>query len=133
MSRTAGGATLAVAGLLLFVPLTGQPMPDDVVFTLESPTSRATTTCQVRPVEFPADLRAVGIQGTVRVVLELTDTGSVNDAAIVKSSGSEVLDKSALVQMRKAKCEPLVDPVTMRAVAGAVYPRIRFTLPEPSQ
>lgn len=63
---------------------------------------------QLEP-EYPAELRAQGIEGDVTVRIRLSEDGSVVDARLVASSGYDAFDRAALETARRERFSPARD------------------------
>lgn len=77
-----------------------------------------------RAPQYPAASLRRGESGTVRVRVEVTEQGGVDDAEVVEGSGSRALDRAALSAVRSWRFKP-----AMRGgqpVAGAVIVPITF-------
>ena len=48
------------------------------------------------PIHYPAAARSVGLEGAVRVMVRISDTGEASEAQVVEGSGFEILDNAAL-------------------------------------
>lgn len=78
--------------------------------------------------EYPTQARRRGVEGVVVLRVRIEADGRLSDANVVTSSGSELLDESALVSMRRATFRP-----ALRAgipVAADKKFSVRFSLTE---
>ncbi len=55
---------------------------------------------------YPSEAREQGLEGTVKVKVTVTASGSVSGASIVKSSGHDILDQSVLSNVYDCNFEP---------------------------
>jgi TonB family protein len=77
------------------------------------------------PLEYPAAAKAEGHQGTVKIRLSVNTEGMVEDAEVIESSRSSILDAAALEQVKAWKLSPALDaddkPVAVKVVAPIQY------------
>jgi len=90
-----------------------------------SPASSIARTHTIPP--YPDQARRLGQQGTVRLKIDVATDGSVSDASIVNSSGSDVLDEAAVAWV---KDHWRYKPATQdgHAVATSVQAAVVFNL-----
>jgi TonB family protein len=77
--------------------------------------------CDVPEPVYPDD---VSLHGTANVRIYIDEEGAITKTEIEKSSGSDLLDKSALEAARKIKCKPFLEngkPVKAKAVQPYVF------------
>lgn len=55
---------------------------------------------------YPAEAREQGVEGTVKIKVQVLADGGIGNADIVKSSGSDILDNSVLEHVRDCDFEP---------------------------
>ncbi|WP_419795361.1 TonB family protein [Pseudomonas palleroniana] len=75
--------------------------------------------CRVPAPEYPRRARRLHAQGQVLVRLEINPKGLVQRADVVRSSGNEDLDESAVTAVRGAVCNPYIEggqAISVRAV-----------------
>ena len=78
------------------------------------------------PPEYPAEIKAAGIGGTVVVKSFIDSSGEVVKVGILESSGSEQLDRAALEAARKSKFKPALK--NGQPVATWISHKMVFTL-----
>jgi len=75
---------------------------------------------------YPSEAREQGLEGTVKVKVQVLADGSVGSASIAKSSGHDILDQSVLANVHDCNFEPAEkDGVPM---ASKVIIPVRFKL-----
>lgn len=83
----------------------------------------------IGPGDYPVQALREGIEGRVRVSLEVDPRGRVADCTILESSGSNVLDeRTCLLLSRKARFDPPTDGEA-RLITGNYATAVRWTLP----
>jgi len=88
--------------------------------------ARAVVATHTTP-EYPPVARRLGQQGTLRLKLVVTEQGTVSDAVLVNSSGSDYLDKAAIDWVKKFwRYEPARQGT--RAVRAEVQAVVEFKL-----
>lgn len=91
------------------------PMPTGPV-TLSSELSVSCPT--LTPPEYPAISRRMGEEGKLVLRVELDESGRIDDAKVISSSGYERLDAAALTAVKSWQCNPsLRNGQPVRAVA----------------
>lgn len=61
-----------------------------------------------RPPPYPLDAAQLGIQGTVTLMIHVSETGVARGADVVSSSGSASLDQAAIDAVRKWRFHPAI-------------------------
>lgn len=61
---------------------------------------------EAEKLEYPLEAEEMGIEGLTNITMEITKQGDVDQARVVKSSGSEILDNAALDYVKKLKYDP---------------------------
>ena len=75
---------------------------------------------------YPSEAREQGLEGTVKVKVQVSANGGVSGASIVKSSGHSILDQSVLANVHDCNFEPAEkDGVP---IASKVIIPVRFKL-----
>jgi len=70
------------------------------------------------PPEYPAISRRMGEEGKLVLRVELDESGRIDDAKVINSSGYERLDAAALTAVKSWQCNPsLRNGQPVRAVA----------------
>lgn len=64
------------------------------------------SSCKSALNRYPAEAKEQGIEGTVKVKVQILADGSIGNASIIKSSGSDILDNSVLDHVRDCDFEP---------------------------
>jgi TonB family protein len=84
--------------------------------TASEASAPAPVTLKVKPrflsgdeAEFPADAKALGHHGTVMIGFEIDSSGTVTSSYVKHSSGSALLDASALATSKTARFSPAID------------------------
>ena len=75
---------------------------------------------------YPPEARARGAQGLVGLRVFINEDGNVDDATVIRSSGSEVLDESALAAVLHWEYEPAFQ--NGRAVPATIREQVTFSL-----
>jgi protein TonB len=78
--------------------------------------------------DYPAEAKALGIEGVIRVRLDIDDTGVVKTATLLNRLGHG-LDELALSRARMIKFDPAKD-TDERPVASVVVWTFNMTLPK---
>jgi TonB family protein len=78
--------------------------------------------------EYPTQARRRGVEGVVVLRVRVEADGRLSDANVVTSSGSELLDESALISMRRATFRPALQAGI--PVAADKKFSVRFSLTE---
>lgn len=76
---------------------------------------------------YPRSCRERGIEGTVELLIDVSDMGIVKDVKVVRSSGNDDLDRAAVEAMRKAHFSPAKDE-NSHSVGSQVYLPVIFRL-----
>jgi TonB family protein len=77
--------------------------------------------CEVPTPAYPDDL---SLQGTAQIRVHINQDGNVSDSEVFKSSGSDLLDKSALQASLKIRCKPFLEngkPISVTAIQPYVF------------
>jgi len=77
-------------------------------------------------VEYPYAARAQGVEGTCVVQAEIDEQGAVSRVTVQQSSGSDLLDRAALGQVRRARFRPRL--LAGKPVADTTTVRVSFVL-----
>ena len=75
---------------------------------------------------YPAEAREQGLEGTVKVKVQVSASGGVSGASIVKSSGHSILDESVLANVYDCNFEPAEKDGS--PIASKVIIPVRFKL-----
>ncbi len=109
--RLTGMATLALAAAPVFGQTQSHPKQ-----SAAAPSSANQVLVKVKPhfisgseAEFPAEAKALGQHGTVMIGFEIDASGAVLNAYVKRSSGSDLLDASALATAKTARFSPAFD------------------------
>lgn len=77
------------------------------------------------PASYPAAAKAAGHQGVVKLRLSINTEGGVEDAQVIESSRSDLLDAAAVEQVKAWKLSPAIDaedkPMAVKVVAPIKY------------
>jgi protein TonB len=73
---------------------------------------------------YPASAREAGVQGTTRVKLLVSIAGTVAEAVVIRSSGSQTLDDAAVAALSRWRFAPAIrdgEPVAAQVVVPVVF------------
>ncbi len=71
--------------------------------------------------EYPREAMRAGVTGTVRVLVQFSNSGAITNASVSRGSGNRDLDRAATTAVRRAKLCP-------GSGDGSGYIDVNFTL-----
>lgn len=96
-----------------------------------APRSREVALIEQPQPEYPPEAARAREQGTVLVEAQVDAMGNVSDVDIAKRSGSRVLDRAAMREVRRWKFRPAMEDG--KAVASSIQVPVDYRLEEESQ
>lgn len=118
---------MKITGTITFSENSGEIIiPEEVKSQAKEVTEIPPKVIERSPAVYPDEARAKGLEGRVLLRLNISDTGTVANADIQQSSGSEILDNAAIASAMKWRFTPA--QLNGKAVAANIIIPVIFQL-----